>query len=419
MQHQQADHRARIEQLSAHLRDKGYSVGVRRAYPVIVRRFLAYLDDQNRTVETALPSEVEGFLRREWRAYRKRHGRTPPNGSGWRRNRSAPLQLILRLVQGQWPPKLSPNLGLPREVFHRVLLEGYDRWMDEVRGLATATREERIARARELLVGLGERGERRLLLELQVRDVDAYLSHRTAGLRRKSIKSLTSDLRVFLRYLHESGMTVRDLGASVTSPTLYAYEGIPSALLAEDVQKVLATTRQDRTPGGRRDYAILMLLATYGLRAGEITALRLNDLDWKHDILLVRHSKTGASSKLPLLAEPGEALLSYLENVRPRSAIREVFLCLNAPYRAFPHGTALYDVVRRRLDAAGIIPAGKKGPHAFRHARAVSLLRAAVPLKEIGDILGHRSVLSTDAYLKLATEDLRAIALEVPAAVSP
>jgi integrase len=120
-----------------------------------------------------------------------------------------------------------------------------------------------------------------------------------------------------------------------------------------------------------------------------------------------------------LLPEPGEALLNYLENARPRCAVREVFLCLNAPHRAFPHGTALYDVIRRRLDAAGIVPHGKKGPHAFRHARAVSLLRAAVPLKEIGDILGHRSTLSTGAYLKLATEDLRGVALELPRRVSP
>jgi len=329
MQHQRSEHRARIEQLSAHLRDEGYSAVVRRDYPVIVRRFLAYLDDHKRAVETALPSDVEGFLRRELRAYRKRHDRVPPNSPKWRRKHAAAPRLILRLVQGQWPPKPSPKPDTPREVFHRALLEGYDRWMDELRGLATATREERIARARELLVGLGELSEPQLLHELQVRDIDAYLSHRTIGLRRKSIKTLTSDLRVFLRYLHGRGTTVRDLSTSVTSPVLYTYEGIPSALLAEEVQKVLATAHQDRTPGGRRDYAILMLLATYGLRAGEITALRLDDLDWKNDVLLVRHSKIGASSKLPLLPEPGEALLRYLENARPRSAIREVFLCRN------------------------------------------------------------------------------------------
>jgi hypothetical protein len=120
------------------------------------------------------------------------------------------------------------------------------------------------------------------------------LSCRTQGLRRKSIGHLTSEIRVFLRYLHENGETTRDLSVSVTSPILYAYEDIPSALLAEEVEKVLATTRRDRTLGGRRDYAILMLLARYGLRSGEIAALRVDDFDWKNEILLVRHSKPPA-----------------------------------------------------------------------------------------------------------------------------
>jgi site-specific recombinase XerD len=327
--------------------------------------------------------------------------------------------LLLRLVQGKWPPDIASTPKTPRANFHRKLLEGYDRWMNELRGLATATRSQRIERANELLLGLGHRSEPGLIHELQAREIDAYLARRFEGLRRKSIHIITSDLRVFLRYLHGIGVTSRDLSASVTSPTLYAYEGIPSVLPAEDVQKILATTRQDRTLAGCRDYAILMMLTTYGLRAGEVIGLRLDDLDWKNDVLVVRHTKTRTASKLPLLTEPGEALLLYLENTWRRSEIREVFLCLNAPCRALPNGVALYDIVRRRVDAAGIVTSGKKGPHAFRHARAVSLLRAGVPLKQIGDILGHHSTLSTGSYLKLATEDLRVVALDAPLAVSP
>lgn len=416
---QRLEYRANIEQLRAYLRDQGYGSLVISKYLQVARRFLEYLYDHARTVETTLPADVDDFLRRERRVYRKRHGCVPPSIPNWRRERIAPLRLILRLAQGQWSPAPAPKQVTSRELIHRELLKGYDMWMDELRGLARATRVQRIERAHEFLSGLGQRNEPNLLHDLQIHDIDTYLTRRTEGLRRKSIQVLTSDLRVFLRYLHGRGITARDLSTSVTGPTLYAYEGIPSALPAEDVRKVLATTRRDRTPSGRRDYAILMLLATYGLRSGEITALRLDDIDWKNEVLLVRHSKTGTSSKLPLLLEPGEALLNYLENARPSSAVREVFLCLNAPYRAFTHGTALYDVIRRRLDAAGIVRHGKKGPHAFRHARAVSLLRASVPLKEIGDILGHRSTQSTGAYLKLATEDLRGVALEVPAGVSP
>ena len=176
----------------------------------------------------------------------------------------------------------------------------------------------------------------------------------------------------------------------------------------------MEAARQDCSPIGRRDYAFLMLLATYGLRAGEIVALRLEDIDWQKEILRVRHSKTGTVSELPLLREPGEAVLSYLEKARPESKRREVFLQLQAPYQAYKSGSILNCVIGARLKMAGITPRSRKGPHAFRHARAVSLLRGAVPLKIIGDVLGHRSAESTAVYLKLATEDLRAVGLNIP-----
>jgi integrase/recombinase XerD len=162
---------------------------------------------------------------------------------------------------------------------------------------------------------------------------------------------------------------------------------------------------------GYRDYAMLMLLSTYGLRDGEITRLRLEDIDWRAETLHIRHSKTGASSKLPLMAEVGEALLNYLRRGRPKTDAREIFIRMRAPYRRL---SSLYSEVRRRLEAAGVKPPGKCGPHTFRHARAVSLLRASVSRKVIGDLLGHRSEEATLPYLKLATEDLRAIALDIP-----
>jgi integrase len=182
---------------------------------------------------------------------------------------------------------------------------------------------------------------------------------------------------------------------------------------------VLEVTREDRSSVGLRDCAILMLLATYGLRAAEIVKLRLEDIDWRRDVLRVRHSKTGTYSELPLLPEPGEAVLRYLEKARPSSAHREVFLRIQAPHRPFKNGSILNCVTSARLRAAGINPQGRKGPHAFRHARAVSLLRSGVPLKIIGDVLGHTSAAATAEYLKLVTEDLRAVGLELPSGVSP
>jgi len=292
--------------------------------------------------------------------------------------------------------------------------------MHELRGLAVDTRLTRTTQARWFLNALASRGDKDGLMKLSVRDVDDYVQKRCVGLRRRSIKDYTSDLRLFLRYLYGSAQTASDLSQTVIGPRIYDHEDIPSALRPEEVKKVLDVARQDLSPTGRRDYAMLMLLVIYGLRAGEVIALRLEDIDWKREVIHVRHSKTGSRSELPLLREPGEALLGYLQDSRPKSLHREVFLYARAPYRPFSrNGTGLYSAIQYRLAAAGVIPSGKKGPHAFRHARAVSLLRAAVPLNTVGDILGHRSACSTGVYLKLATEDLRAIGLEIPSGVSP
>jgi integrase/recombinase XerD len=160
-----------------------------------------------------------------------------------------------------------------------------------------------------------------------------------------------------------------------------------------------------------------MLLSQYGMRAGEIVALCLDDIDWRREVIRVHHAKTGATSYLPLLPEVGNAILKYLQKARPKTSFRHIFIRDRAPYRPFLTGGSLYSLVRKRLDAAGVVTLGRRGPHAFRHTRAVSMLRARVSLKEIGDVLGHRSVTSTMTYLKLAIEDLRAIALEVPVEV--
>jgi integrase len=147
------------------------------------------------------------------------------------------------------------------------------------------------------------------------------------------------------------------------------------------------------------------------LRSSEVRNLRLDDIDWRAESIRVRHTKTRACSFLPLMERVGEAVLAYLRSGRPETDAREIFIRTRAPYRKLG---MLASAVRRRLRNAGVKPPGKSGPHIFRHARAVEMLRASVPQKVIGDLLGHRSTESTAPYLKLATEDLRAIALDVP-----
>jgi integrase/recombinase XerD len=391
--------------------EQRYTARTSEGYGIAARDFLEFLAKQRIAVAAATSSQVEQFLQQaEWR-YRRQHGHSP-HYKCWRCARTGGIHMLLRLVQGRWPPAVMPPETLQGEI-----CEAYDQWMTALSGIHQTTVAARCNEAYRFMDWLGDRVTQVGLAGLTVLEVDAYMKHRTSSLRRHSIHSVGTHIRSFLRWLHTSGHTARDLSPTVIVPTLYAFEGIPSALRDQDVKKVLAVAQKDRTPKGIRDYAILTLLSTYGMRAGEITALRLDDVDWRREVVRIHHSKTGATSYLPLRREVGEALLHYLQTARPKTSLREIFLRCRAPYRPFRRGNCLYRMIQCRLHVAGVNTASKQGPHAFRHARAVSMIRAAVPVKEIGDLLGHRAADSTLPYLKLATEDLRAVAMEIPMAV--
>lgn len=405
-----------IEELRTHLKAEGYSARVQQWYPARARHFLEYCAARKLAIESVCSMHVTQFLRRQYRLFRRRHGEPPPFLQ-WRRRYTGAIHMLMRLVHGRWPVPDPPATAL--EAFRRDLVAEYDAWLRDLRGLQAETRTKRTTHALRFLMALGSGADQEGVAGLTVRDVDGYLKQSCTGLRRSSIEDYTVCLRDFLRYLHRCGRITLDLSATVIGPHVYEHEGIPSALRPEEVQRVLAVTRADTGAAGLRDYAILTLLATYGLRAAEIVRLRLEDIDWRRDVLRVHHSKTGTYSELPLLREPGEAILGYLQQSRPASAQREVFLRMQAPRRPFKDGSILNYITRTRLRAAGITPAGRRGPHAFRHARAVSLLRSGVALKIIGDVLGHTSAAATAVYLKLATEDLRTVGLDLPSGVSP
>jgi site-specific recombinase XerD len=298
----------------------------------------------------------------------------------------------------------------------RLAVTEFDAWMKDVRGLSPSTRRHRRAEALRLVEWLHEQGK--TIGSVAVADLDAYITWRGASMRRTSIANMVASLRSVLRYLHASGHLPLDLASVIKGPKIYALESIPSTIRPEDIQCVLEALKQDRSALGRRDYAIWILLATYGLRAGEIIGLRLSDIDWRNERLQIRHTKTGAFSTLPLLRGPADALFDYLRHGRPTTTARAVFVRSQAPYRALC-STSVSGIVRRWLTSVGVRQTGKRGAHVLRHSRAVSLLRGGVSLKVIGDILGHRAERSTAPYLKLATEDLRSVALDLPAGVTP
>lgn len=368
--------------------------------------FLAYLTVREIALEAVTPADVTAYLRFAVRQFRKRHGRAPARY--WIGIPRSGIHALLKLALMRWPPETAAiNAG---EHLCREVCDQYQTWLREERGLATASVDALLWEARNFCAWLSTHWNA-IFADLTVRDLDIYMDMRALGLTRKSLKDVAERLRSLLRHLHRTGRIAADLSQHVIAPLLYAYEGIPSALSSDQISTVLEFVRKDRSPMGLRDYAILQLLAVYGLRAGEIIRLRLEDVDWRGDVLHIRRSKTGDHSRLPLFETVGEALIDYLRHGRPETDVREIFVRTRAPYVPM---VRIYSEVSRRIKAAGITLSGKRGPHIFRHARAVSLLRASVPRKVIGDVLGHRSTESTIPYLKLATEDLRAIALEIP-----
>lgn len=409
-------HRLLIEKLRTHLKVEKYSLSIQQGYPKLARHFLDYCDSKSLSMEAIRSTHITQFLRGRYRLFCQRH-REPQPFSKWRWRYTSALRILLSLAHRTWPICDPPATAI--EAFHCDIIKDYDTWLRDIRGLHPETRTKRTTHAQRFLFAVGSRADEDSLSRLSVRDVDAYLQQYCRGLRRASIEDCTVCLRDLLRHLHRTGRTAADLSATVIGPRIYEHEDIPSALRPEEVQRVLEVTRRDVSPAGLRDYAVLMLLATYGLRAAEIVRLRLEDVDWKRDLLRVRHAKTGTYSELPILRDPGEAVLRYLEKARPQSNHREVFLRIYAPHRPFKRGAILSAITRARLRAAAITPKGRRGSHAFRHARAVSLLRSGVSLKVIGDVLGHTSAGATAEYLKLATEDLRAVGLELPSGVSP
>ncbi len=399
-----------LARLRQHLQEERYSRDVVRNYPSAARRFLRDLERRGHALESVSPADVERYLDG---LKRRRDRRALP--APWRRAHRAAIHMLLRLVHGKWPLEIVPATA-DEIAMHEVICD-YDAWMADLRGLSPSTREHGRTEARLLLRWLCDHGK--TVPTLSVADLDAYVAWRGSLMRRTSKALMVSTLRGVLRYLHGSGRMPVDLAGAIDGPPIYALEGIPSTIRREDIERALKAARCDRSPLGRRDYAILMLLSTYGLRSGEIRALRLSDIDWRHERLRIRHAKTGAYSELPLLRGPADALLDYLKYARPATTVREVFLRALAPYRPITSSAALCGVVSRRLRAVGVTLTGKRGAHVLRHSRAVSLLRGGVPIKVIGDVLGHRSERSTAVYLKLATEDLRAVALDLPTGVSP
>jgi integrase/recombinase XerD len=291
--------------------------------------------------------------------------------------------------------------------------QAYVTYLREARALARATIVNYVPFIRDFLANCFDDG-RVTLSCLCAGDVVRFVQRQAPQLHMKRAKLMTSALRSFLNYARYCGDVTLDLAAAVPVVPNWAMTSIPRAIAADQVQQLLASIDR-RTAVGRRDYAILLLLARLGLRSGEVSFLKLDDIDWNAGRFSVC-GKSGQRSDLPLSKEVGKAIAEYLKHGRPQSTSRRVFLRAKAPNDGFQGASGVGSIVRHSLERAGI-EAPTKGAHQFRHGLATEMLRGGASLSEIGDLLGHHHPQTTKIYAKVDVKALRTLAVAWPRGV--
>jgi site-specific recombinase XerD len=249
--------------------------------------------------------------------------------------------------------------------------------------------------------------------EISAFDIDQFIADRCQTFSHGTTAGVCSVIRSFLRFLHATRRIKADIALLIVGPVARCHEGPPRALPWPAVAKLLGAVDQS-TAIGRRDFAILLLMATYGLGAAEIVRLRLEDVNWENETLRVTRVKTGTQALLPLLRPAAAALIAYLRHGRPHSRVREVFLRAQAPYdRPLQGSRAIAHMVQKYAAIAGI-KAPFLGSHVLRHSHATRQIERGANPKVVSDILIQQNPKSLSRYVRAAIERLRDISLPVP-----
>lgn len=292
----------------------------------------------------------------------------------------------------------------------RMILD-YERHLFEVRGFTRNTIRDHARTAGIFLAILANDRRPKQKTQPSRKDIETFIRVRGRRLSRGTLQHEIGHVRGFLRFLAVTGRAPVGLDKQIDTPRIYRLENLPKAIAWETVRALLDSI--DRTSEiGKRDYSMILLMATYGLRCCDIADLKIDDIRWRARLIQIQSKKTGANLTLPLTQFVGAALVDYLKNARPETTLREVFLRTRAPVRPLCR-TAVSMAYEAWVARSGLeIP--HFGAHCIRHSYAVHLLRQGTSLKTIGDLLGHRTAEATCAYIRLATEDLRTVPLPIP-----
>jgi site-specific recombinase XerD len=367
--------------------------------PVLVR-FGEFAQRSGANDVRELPTHIEPFIE-DWLNHRKQ-GYSESQRSIAAREVRNPIRQLLQLIL---PHYGSDTGGMP-DPFVDVAPDFFD-FLRRDRGLREATLVQYrhyLQRFQNYLL----RVDRPLLPNLPPMVITALITESGESIDKRSVQSLCSILKVFFRYLYRVGLVTRDLSKVIESPRRYRLSNLPRSIAWSEVERMLLKVDR-RSVVGKRDYAILLFLVTYGLRAREVGALTLDDIDWKHDRLDIRGRKAGHSTAYPLAPIVGEALLDYLKQGRPETTERALFIGAYAPYTPLSR-VAVSMRAKWCLRKAGI-KVSRPGSHTLRHTCVQRLVDSGFSLKTIGDFVGHRTPDATKIYAKVNIEALRKVAL--------
>ena len=390
-----------IERYVAWLSERGYRPrNVCSRVPILLR-FGVFTAGRGANAWEDLPAFVEEFVQ-AWVRERRPHA-SPERARRFASELRNPIHQMLRLVVPGFVG--TSRCRVPGAAFHDRV-PGFFGYLRKERGLREETvrlYDYHLSRFEQYLATIGLVD----LAALSPAVLGGFVAERSTQLGKTALRDLCGTLRVFVRYLYREQVLSRDLSSTIESPQQYRLSDLPRSIGWDDVRRMLDAVDR-RTAVGRRDYAILLLLVTYGLRAREVASLTLEDFDWRAERLRVPERKAGHSTVFPLSPVAGAAVLDYLQDGRPETADRHLFFRVLAPPRPLTHA-AVSSRASYYLHKAGCEVA-RPGSHTLRHACVQRLVDAGFAWKAIGDYVGHRSAASTAVYGKVAVEQLREVA---------
>jgi len=373
------------------LADRGYATSTTKEFLRLIADLGRWLARRQLRAEDLDERGIIQFLQ-----HRRRRGRMA-------RSNGATLRVLLGLL---WDMGVvHPVVPAAQSPIDRVE-HAFVQYLVQERGLGAASRANYVPVVGRLLSRRFGTGPVKLDV-LCAEDITQFVVHEVRTLGPARAKLTMTALRSFLRWLHQRGDTPTDLRGVVPRVADWRLATLPKSIASEQVERLLKACNRESIVG-QRDYAILLVLARLGLRAGEVVAMELDDLDWKTGELIVR-GKGGRRDRLPLPRDVGAAVAAYLRHGRPTCSTRRVFVRARAPLRGFANSIAICTIVAQALTRAGLNPP-RKGAHLLRHTLACTMLRRGASLAEIGEILRHRSPDTTAIYAKVDVAALRALA---------